>query len=390
MSYSLRMSDEMHDWLADLRDSDPARAMLVGQALTALMSDGTAFGPPLVIPLAYTAWPRHLAEALDQAYRRGLQWTQAARVQVAQAAAVAQRLRGQIAALESLPAGEQAEAADQLAGRRRRLDEVTKTEKKLIEESQRRQRKLEAFRTRKDILNATYAAAQAEVAVPDALADAGPDGNETESLQQERDAAASKLRDIEQEIERELQAAPWAEGHGDLRPQPGLMGLQPGAPDTEDLRIIFAVEPPGSVLLLALLDGRDAQRDHYDEAVSLSSEVLRHVRDGQAPEAVAHAYDDVPSFLDGFFAGEAIEVEAGAAELTARNRARKLAELRDRLGLSQVEVAERMGVRPARVAAIERAERGATEVRTLAGYVEALGGRLEVIADVGGERVVLR
>ncbi len=389
MSYSLRMSDEMHDWLADLRDSDPARGRLVGEALTALMSEGTTLGPPLVIPLAYTAWPRHLAEALDQAYQRGLEWTQAARIRVAQAAAVAQRLRGQIAALESLPAGEQAEAGDQLAGRRRRLDEVTRTEKKLTEESQGRQRKLEAFRTRKEILNATFTATQAEVAVPEAFA-AVPDGNDGESHQEERDAAAGKLREIEQEIERELQAAPWAEGHGDLRPQPGLMALQPGAPDSDDLRIIFAVEPPGTVLLLALLDGRDALRDHYDEAVSLSSEVLRHVRDGRAPEAVAYGYDDVPSFLDGFFAGEAIEVEAGAAALTAGNRARKLAGLRDRLGLSQAEVAERMGVRPARVAAIERAERGATEVRTLAGYVEALGGRLEVIADVGGERVVLR
>ena len=67
-----------------------------------------------------------------------------------------------------------------------------------------------------------------------------------------------------------------------------------------------------------------------------------------------------------------------------------LAELRARLGLTETEVAGRMGVWPQRVAAIERAEPGATEVRTLAGYVEALGGRLEIIADAGGERVVLR
>ena len=49
-----------------------------------------------------------------------------------------------------------------------------------------------------------------------------------------------------------------------------------------------------------------------------------------------------------------------------------------------------MGVRQERVSAIERAEPGATEVRTLAGYVEALGGRLEILADFGGERTVLR
>jgi len=42
------------------------------------------------------------------------------------------------------------------------------------------------------------------------------------------------------------------------------------------------------------------------------------------------------------------------------------------------------------VAAIERAEPGATDVRTLASYVEALGGRLEIIAEFAGDRVVLR
>jgi hypothetical protein len=47
-------------------------------------------------------------------------------------------------------------------------------------------------------------------------------------------------------------------------------------------------------------------------------------------------------------------------------------------------------VRQERVSAIERAEPGATEVRTLAGCVEALGGRLEILADFGGERIVLR
>ena len=49
-----------------------------------------------------------------------------------------------------------------------------------------------------------------------------------------------------------------------------------------------------------------------------------------------------------------------------------------------------MNVRQERVSAIERAEPGATEIRTLAAYVEALGGRLEIIADFGGDRVVLR
>ena len=40
--------------------------------------------------------------------------------------------------------------------------------------------------------------------------------------------------------------------------------------------------------------------------------------------------------------------------------------------------------------AARRAEPDATEVRTLASYVEALDGRLEILAAFGHERVSLR
>ena len=114
------------------------------------------------------------------------------------------------------------------------------------------------------------------------------------------------------------------------------------------------------------------------------------MRAGQAPEASARGYDDTRSLIEEFYPGEADEVEAGASALVARNRARTLAEERTRLGLTQTEVAERMGVGQEQVAAIERAEPGTTDVRTLVSYVEALGGRLEITAEFGGDRVVLR
>ena len=53
------------------------------------------------------------------------------------------------------------------------------------------------------------------------------------------------------------------------------MELRPGAPADSGIRILFAVEPPGTALLIAVLEGRDAVRDHYREAVLLASEVLR-------------------------------------------------------------------------------------------------------------------
>ena len=68
-------------------------------------------------------------------------------------------------------------------------------------------------------------------------------------------------------------------------------------------------------------------------------------------------------------------------------RAWRLAEMRRHLGIAQAEVAPRMGVTQGRVSAIEHAKPGATELRTLASFVEALGGRLEIIADFGDERL---
>jgi phage shock protein A len=411
MGYTLQMSGEMHDWLTDLRDSDPPAARRVGEALTALMSEGASLGPPLVIPAADVTRQPDLAEVLDWSHQLGLARMQAGRLRVADAATTAERLRRQIAELEALQArlddqhqraldagqqalagqvaDEQTAAQGQLAESRQRLAEVSQTKRRVTEDSRREIQQVEAFRTRKEVLKARYVAAQAEAAVPEAFA-AGPGAGDDGQPDEEVGGPAARLGEIEEEIERELASVPWAEGAGDLRPQTGLMQLRPGAPGDDDIRILFAVEPPGTAFLLAVLEGLDALRDHYDEAVSLSSEVLRGVRAGQRSEETMYRFADPQSFLDEFFAGGASDVEAGAGTLAAGNRARTLAELRDRLGLTRGEVADRMGVRPERVAAIERAEPGATEVRTLAGYVEALGGRLEIIADVGGERVVLR
>ncbi|MFE6923205.1 helix-turn-helix domain-containing protein [Nocardia sp. NPDC057663] len=103
-----------------------------------------------------------------------------------------------------------------------------------------------------------------------------------------------------------------------------------------------------------------------------------------------HSYDR-ESFLSEFFpdAGDREEVEAGAQRMVELSRATRLAEMRKRLGLTQAEVAKRMRIRQERVSAIERATVTAAELRTLAAYIEALGGRMEIIADFGGERLVV-
>lgn len=48
-----------------------------------------------------------------------------------------------------------------------------------------------------------------------------------------------------------------------------------------------------------------------------------------------------------------------------------------------------MGVSQARISKIERGDISRNEVDTLRAYVTALGGQLEIVADFGGDRMVL-
>jgi ribosome-binding protein aMBF1 (putative translation factor) len=81
------------------------------------------------------------------------------------------------------------------------------------------------------------------------------------------------------------------------------------------------------------------------------------------------------------------EIEAGARELLARARGHQLAEARKQLGLQQRGIASAMGVSVARVSQIEHGEVATFEV--IARYVEALGGRLDLVADFGDRTVRL-
>lgn len=97
--------------------------------------------------------------------------------------------------------------------------------------------------------------------------------------------------------------------------------------------------------------GDAAVQGRRGEAVALSARVLERVRAGQDPEAAEHPVDDPLSFLEEFLPGRAEDAEAAAAALIAGNHARTVGEL--------------------------------------ASHVEVLGGRLEVIADFGEDRIQL-
>jgi predicted XRE-type DNA-binding protein len=59
----------------------------------------------------------------------------------------------------------------------------------------------------------------------------------------------------------------------------------------------------------------------------------------------------------------------------------RLSQLRHEMGLSQAEIAGRMGISQPRVSQLESGDVGQMEVDTLSRYVLALGGRLKLVAD---------
>ena len=66
----------------------------------------------------------------------------------------------------------------------------------------------------------------------------------------------------------------------------------------------------------------------------------------------------------------------------------RLAERRKALGLTQAQVAEKMGVTKSRVSQVERGEVSTIEV--VARYVQAIGGQIQISAVFGDDQYILR
>lgn len=95
-----------------------------------------------------------------------------------------------------------------------------------------------------------------------------------------------------------------------------------------------------------------------------------------------HDWDDVRAELHD---GDEAALVAERARTEAWISAFHLAEERKRLGLTQREVADLMGVTPGRVSQIENGDLDANEVATLSRYARALGARMRIIFDYGND-----
>ena len=84
--------------------------------------------------------------------------------------------------------------------------------------------------------------------------------------------------------------------------------------------------------------------------------------------------------------------EEAVAEARKRNQAdidgHRLAARRKAVGLSQTDVADKMGVTKSRVSQIERGE--VSTVDAIARYVQALGGQIQISAVFGDDQYILR
>jgi DNA-binding XRE family transcriptional regulator len=95
-----------------------------------------------------------------------------------------------------------------------------------------------------------------------------------------------------------------------------------------------------------------------------------------------HDWDDIRTELDD---GDSVALDAERARTEAWVSAFHLSEERKRLGLTQRQAAELMGVTPGRVSQIENGDLDVNEVATLSRYAQALGARLRIIFDYGND-----
>lgn len=270
MGYLIRMAPEVEQWLASVRDRDPAAADLVGEAVATLRAGGDSVGAPLVVPVDYPALSAR--PDLDAAYERQLEMLTRVRRAVADVATSRKRLEIQATQLEQHisklgeqsrkareaghgPLAEEADARrgtaeEQLADLRREYAEVQAEEERITVASQRLQAKIDAFRTRKEAIKgaSTAAAAAAEAAWVETVID---DANAN------ADGAGSAGDE-----------AVNADSPGPAHLSLQLSELRPGAPESVGTRILFAVEPPGTAVLLAAGMESDWLRAWYTEAIA--------------------------------------------------------------------------------------------------------------------------
>ncbi|MFI2240377.1 PspA/IM30 family protein [Streptomyces chrestomyceticus] len=420
MTYRLVVAREARSWLNALRRDDARAARLVGEAVTALLEQGPRLGPPLVVPVGAALRAGEPREALDYWYQRQLTLLMKVRQAVAEAATCRRQLDYHIGELTKqarrlADLGAQAAASGRGDLAREAKDhwsavrhqqvllgesraDVCEREAALLGISRRVQDQVDLFRSRRAGVEAVQRAGRAQQGVHEACGEAaGADAASCAAA----DGAVAKARavacDMVAEAERLERAV--QDPLGDRPPETELYELRLRALTGRDLRVLCAVEAgkaaggtgaAEAVVLLAVAADRTQWWEWYAYALPLARKRLaRRASAGREPGAEDENFLGGGHLLRGWYPGRDEDRHRGAASLIARNRGQRLASVRRHRGLTREQLAARMGVPAARVAAVEEAEPGTVEVHTLAAYVAALSGRLEIVAEFDTERLVL-
>lgn len=86
---------------------------------------------------------------------------------------------------------------------------------------------------------------------------------------------------------------------------------------------------------------------------------------------------------------ETADAKEGIRELVLSHQIYRLRLVRKRLGITQVELAKRMGVSQIRISQIENGKLESFELGTLIRYIEALGGKLSMSVELDGKHLEL-
>lgn len=384
MACQLRLTAEIAEWLGDLRDSDPVTATEVGAAVLALMEAADATSLAFVTGTHEPSKPDP-REQLDHGYQRLLEALQQLRRGCAEAAARRRQLE--------LRLGEDAAAAERdrtaLASLDRQLAAARRREDVLTEQKRRLQLAVDSLRTQKETAKAMVTAAEARRRIADAFRAAGIEADDSQIGAADLETADQALARAYRLLRSGMAAA-------------GLSGAEQGAysdPDDPavlelradplgvDIRLLFGLEPPGTAVLLAALEGQQAISMHRDHAVDLARKLLAEIRhDGWSSEtsdaaASGPEFADPGTFLETCFPGNASVIAQRATELASAASLRSLRGERD-----LAEIARAAGIDEDNLRVIERDGLQGATVRDAAAYVRALGGRLELTAVIDGER----
>ncbi|MFI5911140.1 type II toxin-antitoxin system RelE/ParE family toxin [Dactylosporangium sp. NPDC051541] len=165
-----------------------------------------------------------------------------------------------------------------------------------------------------------------------------------------------------------------------------LKELRPRSGRDVSIRILFVFDPWSQAILL--VGGNKAgDWDGWYRSAIPTAEIAYELA-GVREEAEGGLMTEFHDWQD-----IRAELHDGDDEALAEERARTeawvsafhLTEERKRLGMTQKQVADIMGVTPGRVSQIENGDLDVNEVATLSRYAQALGARLRIIFDYGDD-----